>query len=110
MKRFTFMCSALILTTACVTRGRDFTSDTSWIKVQKTTQGDVTGVMGAPDRVGNSGGTPTWTYGYYDWSLFGESDTKELKFYFNNDRTVKDFAFNSSFPADRKKDLYLQQK
>ena len=110
MKRLLAALAFLILTAACVTRGHDFSSDISWIKPKRTTQADVTAILGAPERVGNSGGTPTWTYGYYDWSLFGDSDTKELKFYFNDDKTVKDFAFNSSFPEDRKKDMYLQQK
>ena len=113
MRRFIHSIAATVISLllpACVTRGHDFSSDISWIKAQKTTQADVTAILGAPEKVGNSGGTPTWTYGFYDWSLFGDSYTKEVKLYWNDDRTVKDFAFTSSFPEDRKKDLYLQQK
>ena len=50
--------------------------------------------------VGNSGGTPTWTYGYYRYKLVGVSSTKELKLYWNPDQTVRNFSFNSSFPED----------
>jgi hypothetical protein len=90
------------LQTACVTRGRDFSSDLSWIKKGQTSQIDVTRVLGEPTAIGNTGGIPTWTYGFYDYRLFGNSDTKELKFYWNGDK-VQDFSFNSSFPQDRKR-------
>ena len=95
---------------ACVTQGRDFSSDISWIKVGKTTQSDVIAILGSPERVGNAGGTPTWSYGYYDYHLMSESFTKEVKLYWSNDNTVKDYSFTSSFPGDRSKDIYLQQK
>ncbi len=86
----------------CVTRGADFSSDISWVAKGKTSQADVEKYLGAPNSVGNSGGTPTWTYGYYDYRLFGDSKTKELKFYWQ-DSKVQDFSFNSSFPEDRRR-------
>jgi hypothetical protein len=92
------------LQTACVTRGRDFSSDLSWVKKGQTNQGEVTRLLGQPTAVGNTGGVPTWTYGYYDYRLFGDSDTKELKFYWNGEK-VQDFSFNSSFPQDRQRYL-----
>lgn len=87
-------------TSACVTSGKYFGSDTNWIKSNKTSQDDVRGLLGSPFMVGNSGGSPTWTYGYYRYKLLGESFTKELKFYWNQDRTVQSYSFNSSFPED----------
>lgn len=87
---------------ACVTRGRDFSSDLGWVKKGQTTQTDVSRLLGAPTAVGNTGGTPTWTYGYYDYRLFGESETKELKFYWSGEK-VQDYSFNSSFPQDRQR-------
>ncbi|RZA11110.1 MAG: hypothetical protein EOP10_33620 [Proteobacteria bacterium] len=86
----------------CVTRGADFSSDISWVQKGKTTQSEVEKYLGAPNSVGNSGGTPTWTYGVYDYRLFGDSKTKELKFYWK-DSKVEDFSFNSSFPEDRRR-------
>jgi hypothetical protein len=93
------------LQTACVTRGRDFSSDLSWVKKGATTQSDVTRLLGEPTAIGNTGGIPTWTYGFYDYRLFGDSDTKELKFYWSGDK-VQDFSFSSSFPQDRKRLMY----
>lgn len=86
--------------TGCVTSGKYFASDTAWIKNNQTRQEDVKSLLGQPFMVGNSGGSPTWTYGYYRYKLVGESFTKELKFYWNPDRTVQSFSFNSSFPED----------
>jgi outer membrane protein assembly factor BamE (lipoprotein component of BamABCDE complex) len=100
-KTFAVLVAGLALTTsACVTSGKYFASDTGWIKANKTRQDDVRGLLGAPFMVGNSGGSPTWTYGFYRYKLLGDSFTKELKFYWNADRTVQSYAFNSSFPDD----------
>lgn len=87
---------------ACVTRGQDFSSDISWIRKGQTTQTDVEKYLGAPNSVGSSGGTPTWTYGFYNYAAFSEAKTKELKFYWQ-DNKVQDFSFNSSFPEDRRR-------
>ena len=92
--------SLSMLTSACVTNGKYFGSDTAWIKANKTRQDDVRTLLGAPFMVGNSGGSPTWTYGFYRYKMVGESFTKELKFYWNLDKTVQSFSFNSSFPDD----------
>lgn len=91
--------------TACVTRGENFSSDTSWIKRGQTTEAEVQKYLGAPFSVGNSGGTRTSTYGFYNYSAFGDTKTKELKFYWNKDARVEDFSFNSSFPEDRRRNL-----
>jgi hypothetical protein len=85
---------------SCVTVGKDFKSDTSWIKEGHTKQNDVTLILGEPRSVGNASGSPTWTYGYYQYKLFSDSCTKELKFYWKKDGTVDQFSFNSSFPED----------
>lgn len=90
----------LLSTSACVTHGNYFPSDTAWIKQSQTRQQDVRSLLGDPHMVGNSGGTPTWTYGYYRYKLVGVSSTKELKLYWNPDQTVRNFSFNSSFPED----------
>ena len=97
-RRVGFIC--LTLLTGCVTQGRDFPSQFDWIRKTETSQNDVKMVLGAPFSVGNSNGVPTWTYGFYRYSLFGKSEVKELKFYWLPDRTIRSFSFNSSFPAD----------
>jgi len=106
MTKITFKLSALLCAlsfwTGCVTRGSDFPSDMAWIKKNQTTVQDIKQVLGEPYMVGNSSGTVTWTYGYYKYRLIGESHTKELKFYFAPDKKVDSFAFQSSFPVDKK--------
>lgn len=86
--------------TGCVTEGHAFSSDTSWIQPGKTTRADVQLLLKEPYRVGSSSGSPTWTYGYYDYHLIGRSKQKELEFYWNPDGTVASYSFNSSYPAD----------
>ncbi|MGE0172972.1 MAG: hypothetical protein AB7T49_09310 [Oligoflexales bacterium] len=97
-----------VLLVGCVTRGRDFPSDLNWIKVKQTSQSDVASTMGEPYEVGSSSGTPTWTYGYYKFQLFGESYTKELKFYWDPESKIRDYSFTSSFPKDRQRSTQLR--
>ena len=92
--------ATLWLTQGCVTEGRDFRSDISWIKSNKTTKDDVQLLLRDPYSVGNSGGRPTWTYGYYKYQLIGPSHQKELKLYWNPDGTINTFSFTSNFPDD----------
>lgn len=101
---------AAAVMTGCVTQGKDFSSDLSWIKVNETTQSDVSSLLGTPHQVGNVGGTPTWTYSYYKLKMFGDSHTKDLKFYWTPDKKVKDFSFSSSFPTDKRQSLYMNKK
>lgn len=98
---YAFMALSLM---ACATRGQNFSSDYSWIKEGQTTKADLIRVLGEPYHVGYSGGKPTWTYGFYKFSAFGASTTKELKIYWNNTK-VDSFSFNSSFPEDKRKAL-----
>lgn len=90
----------LALAVGCVTNGKEFKSETSWIKKDVTTKDNVKNLLGQPYSVGNSGGKETWTYGYYRYKLIGKSSQKELKFYWNANGKVDDFSFNSSFPSD----------
>jgi hypothetical protein len=92
------LCSAALA--GCVTEGRDFNSDTTWIKEGRTSQTDVRGILKEPYSVGNASGKPTWTYGYYRYKLIGPSHQKELKLYWKGDGTVDSYSFNSSFPED----------
>ena len=91
---------AMLSLSSCVTSGREFVSRLDWVQKGKTRQGDVKLVLGDPQFVGSSDGTPVWTYGYYKYKLFSPSYTKEIKFYWNPDKTVQSWSFNSSFPDD----------
>ena len=85
----------------CTTEGREFSSDLGWLKKSVTKQQDVKMVLGEPYRVGETDGTNTWTYGYYHYKLIGQGLTKELKIYWNTDKTLQSYSFNSSFPEDK---------
>lgn len=98
--------ASVVSTTGCVTRGQNFSSDTSWLDKNKPSQEDVRRVMGPPYSVGSSNGIPTWTYGFYKHQLFGESKVKELKIYWDSSKKVKTYSFSSSFPRDTKAGPY----
>lgn len=87
------------LVTGCFSTGKNFPDDLRWIKKEKTSQNDVRLVLGTPYSVGNSSGVTTWTYGYYEYKMFGKANHKELKFYWGPDLSVKHFNYSSSFPV-----------
>lgn len=91
--------------TACITRGTQFSSDYSWIQQKKTTKMDVRKRLGEPYHVGYSSGRPSWTYGFYNLRVVGDSHTKELTIYWQPDGKVDSFTFRSNFPDDRNRVL-----
>lgn len=95
-----FLLFALTSLTGCFTSGREFQSDTTWLKEGVTKQDDVKRLLGDPFMVGNSSGTPTSTWAYYRYELFGGSFAKELKVYWNPDHTVRSYNFSSNFADD----------
>ena len=99
--RCTFFC-LLLLVSSCFSLGHYFPSKLSWIKKSQTTKNDVKLVLGEPHAVGSSGGTVTWTYSFYEYNVLNQTYHKELRFYWNEDTTVKHYSFNSSFPQDRR--------
>lgn len=105
-----FAISCVIFTTgltntSCVTRGEAFSSDYHWIQKGVTTKQEVTKMLGNPYLVGYSSGRPSWTYGFYQLRLIGDSNTKELTFYWKDGGVVDDFTFRSNFPEDRNRML-----
>ena len=70
------------------------------IKKEVTKKEDVKLVLGDPFEVGYSSGQPTWTYGLYQYRLFGDTHTKELKLYWSRNGVIERYSFSSSFPQD----------
>jgi outer membrane protein assembly factor BamE (lipoprotein component of BamABCDE complex) len=101
-KKICLVVGLVLAVSGCVTNGQDFPANVEWIKMGETKKDDVRMLLGEPYSVGNSSGRHTWKYGYYRSKVVGKSMSKELKFYWNEDGTVKNFTFESSFPADRK--------
>ncbi len=92
----------LLLCAGCATIGSDFNATrTDWIKAGETDKTTLLSRLGDPFRVGVDDGDPTWTYGYYKYSLFDESVTKDLIIRFGPDGKVKSFTLNTSFPEEK---------
>ena len=85
---------------SCISSGEKFSSDLTWIENHKTSQQDVKMVLGTPYSVGSSGGIITWTYAFYQYVFPTKTYFKELRFYWKNNKRVKNYSFNSSFPED----------
>ena len=111
MDRAKLLAAALVLLTfsGCMAVGENFRSDSfSWIVQNKTSKADVYKTLGEPFRMGVDAGKITWTYGYYRYSLFGSSVTKDLVIYFDPNGTVTTYSFSTSFPEE--KDQWRQKK
>ncbi len=92
----------LVLSAGCATVGKNFdATKLSWIKEGATTKADVLDRMGPPWRIGADAGDPTWTYGYYQYRVFGDSNSKDLVIHFRPDGTVKSYTMNTSFRDER---------
>lgn len=98
-----FMTSiSAIFLTSCLTVGTQFPSMVTWIKANETTRSEVEKAFGPPFRMGYDSGMKTYSYGYYKYSAFAESQTKDLTIRFNPNDTVASYSFSSSFAEDKK--------
>lgn len=99
MKKLSFVLFLTALS-GCVTGGKYFVSETKWLNKGSTEQKDARLVLGDPVSVGDSSGVKTWTYSYYTYGLFEGLKRKELKIYWDDNKKVKSYQFDSSFPQD----------
>lgn len=91
--------TCLFLVSSCVNMGRDFPVDSvPKIQIGKTTQEDIVRMFGPPWRTGIEDGKTTWTYGRYNYSLIGSSDTYDLVIRFNTQNIVESYTFNTTSP------------
>jgi hypothetical protein len=107
LNRFSTFCVFASLTLGtlslqgCLTVGDDFTSEVTWIQANKTTRKEIEAKVGEPFRVGYDTGLLTFTYGFYRYSVFRPTRTKDLTVRFNKDGTVNSYSFASSFDEDK---------
>jgi hypothetical protein len=85
----------------CLTVGSEFPTGVTWIEVGKTTKSDIRGKIGEPFRTGYDSGQLTYTYGFYRYSLFRPTRTKDLTVRFGANGTVSSYSFASSFEEDK---------
>ncbi|HET7786119.1 MAG TPA: hypothetical protein VFL36_09115 [Myxococcales bacterium] len=93
--------SALLMGCAHVGSNFDATSLT-WLH-QGTGKAEIEQKLGPPLRVGTDAGVPTWTYGYYEYRLFGESNNKDLVIRFSPEGAVQTYTLSTTFPEEKKK-------
>ncbi len=82
--------------TGCFTVGQEFAATrVPEIKIGQTTKKDISDMFGTPWRTGMEDGRPTWTYGIYQYSLFG-TDTQDLLIRFDPQGVVRSYTFSST--------------
>jgi hypothetical protein len=87
----------IMLQLGCATVGGNFQfKGPESIQIGKTTKSELMSNYGKPFRVGYDNGDTKWTYGYYQYRIFGSSDTKDLIITFNNKGVVSNYAYSSS--------------
>ena len=92
---------AVAFFTGCMTVGRPFpTHEVRQIETGTTTRDEVKRLFGEPWRTGLEDGESTFTYGHYQYSLFGEGTTRDLVVRFDGHGVVSSYSFNSTVPDD----------
>ena len=91
---------------SCMSVGKNFSQDTQWIAIGKTTQTQITERLGTPQELGVRNGTPFWNYYYIQFSLWKKISRKELQIFWKKDLTVHSYSLTKSPISD--KQLYLQ--
>lgn len=88
----------LLFLAGCITVGKSFPVDpVRGIKIGQTTKQDALALFGKPWRTGIEDGDETWTYGHYQYRLFGNSNTCDLVLRFNKEDKVISYTYNSNY-------------
>jgi len=86
-----------LFASGCITLGKDFPGiNVPIIKIGKTTKNQIRKLFGSPWLSGRQGGELAWTYGIYDYSLFGERKAKDLVIQFNDNGIVTTYTFSTT--------------
>ena len=81
----------------CITLGKDFpVANVHAIKVGQTTKGEVRKLFGPPWLSGIQDSELAWTYGNYDYSIFGERKAKDLVVQFDENGLVTTYTFSTT--------------
>jgi hypothetical protein len=101
VKRFLLGLPLFVSLTGCLTVGEEFSTEVKWIQVGKTTRNEVDAKIGAPWRTGYDSGLYTYTYGFYRYSVFRPTRTRDLVVRFKPEGSVESYSFSSSFDEDK---------
>tara|TARA_Y100001970_G_C14232013_1_gene859225 strand:+ start:531 stop:872 length:342 start_codon:yes stop_codon:yes gene_type:complete len=87
----------LFFISSCLTLGKDFPHlKVKSIKNGETTKGDIRKLFGSPWLSGINNGELTWTYGNYDYSLFGKKEAKDLVIQFDDKGIVSTYTYSTT--------------
>ena len=87
----------ILFVSGCITLGKDFPeANVSSITIGVTTKNEIRKLFGSPWLSGVQDGQPAWTYGSYDYSLFGERKAKDLVVQFDDKAQVSSFTFSTT--------------
>lgn len=87
----------LFFASGCITLGKDFpVAHVPAIKIGQTTKSEVRKLFGPPWLSGSQDGELAWTYGNYDYSLFGERKAKDLVLQFDDNGVVTTYTFSTT--------------
>ena len=87
----------IIFVSGCITLGKDFSeANVSSITIGVTTKNEVRRLFESPWLTGVQDGQSAWTYGSYDYSLFGERKAKDLVVQYNDQGNVSSFTFSTT--------------
>ena len=92
---------AAAIVAGCATIGHEFpATSVHQVTLGQTTQDELLRMFGQPWRTGIEDGKTTWTYGYYKYSLFGRTRSRDLVLRFDDNKVVKSYTFNTTEPQD----------
>ena len=96
-KILTLLTGLLIFTSSCISLGKDFpVSHVPAIKIGQTTKSEVRKLFGSPWLSGNQDGVLAWTYGNYNYSVFGDRKAKNLVIQFDDNGVVTTYTFSTT--------------
>ena len=102
MNSWTSTGAILAIAVGCAHIGRSFDATAlSWLHPGVTTQEEVRQKLGEPWRAGIDAGDRTWTYGYYEYRVFGESNNKDLVLRFTPAGKLISYTVSTTFPEER---------
>lgn len=96
-----FFCTCFLF--SCIaTVGSDFPGNVKDIKIGVTTRQEIENKFGFPSQANIMNGNKIYMYHYFKINLFLDPKSKELFLSFNEDDTVKNYGFYSTFKEDKK--------
>ena len=100
-------CAIMALSlSSCLSLGKNFSMNTDWIEIDRTTQMQVTNTLGVPEEVGVGENQSIWTYYHIQLSLWHKIARKEIRITWNDDLTVHSYNLMQS-PVTHKESWLL---